>query len=172
MPPAITNYEVRYSDHGTAILLEADLDRGWRRLKKTYGFNASKKIYYKHGWSIRAQLTLIAQPASFEIRAAVFPNGSCDKRQDPLISYQLKDRKLAVKIGLVAEHPWREMSTGRPGLFIEELPFLSFDQTLWVDLRVWIVFHRPSPAPVKDVREWGQRMFVPGGQFESNRQKH
>ena len=30
-----------------------------------------------------------------------------------------------------------------------------------------MVFHPPSRAPIPDVRVWCQRLFVPGGQFES-----
>ena len=70
------------------------------------------------------------------------------------------------------EQPWRMMSTNRPGLFIEELPLLAPHPQLWFDLRAWIVFHFPPPAPVPDVKEWCQKMFVPGGQFESNRRRH
>jgi hypothetical protein len=130
-------------------------------LTKTYGFNASTKIYYKRGWSIRAQLTLIAQPANLEDRAALFPNNSLEEFRQQTVSYVLKKRRLAATISLLPALPWRVMSTGRPGLFIEELPFLVIDQTLWIDLRIWIVFHGPPPAPVRDAKEWGAENVRP-----------
>ncbi len=73
------HYDVVYADRGTALVLKADLERGWRELQKTYGFFAQRKIFYKRDWSIRAQLSLIARPATFDDRAASFPNVSAGK---------------------------------------------------------------------------------------------
>jgi hypothetical protein len=78
---------------------------------------------------------------------------------------------LEVKITLCPEQPWRMMTTGRPGLYIREVPFLDVDATVQFNLESWIVFHSPG-IPVRDVKEWGEKMFVPGGQFESNRRRH
>jgi hypothetical protein len=166
-------YDVCYADRGTALVLRGDLHRGWRKLPKTYGFNASQKVYYRGDWSIRAQLSLIAQPATFDSRAASFPDVSIEDG-DELVGFALRpgERLLTVKVALKADQPWRIMSTGRPGIYIEELPLLVTAPQLWFDLRAWIVFHGPPPIPVRDAREWGQRMFLPGGRFESNRRRH
>lgn len=163
--------EVKYVDQGKALALTADLVTGWRRLQKTYGFFSSKKIYFKRGWSIRTQLTLIAQPATFDARVASSPDVFVAK-EDATAAFTLHDRRLDVKVPLRADQPWRMMSTGRPGLFIEELGFAEIDDRLWLDLRAWIVFHHPPASPVRDVREWCERLFVPGGQIESNRGRH
>jgi hypothetical protein len=164
-------YDVGYAERGTTLVLKIDLDRGWRDLKKTYGFFEQKKIRYKGDWSIRTQVSLIAQPATFNYRAASFPVTSL-KGGDHLFSYSLDVRQLTVKVALNEHQPWRMMSTGRPGLFIEELPLLHTQNLLSFDLRVWVVFHEPNPTPPRDVREWCQRLFVPGGHFESNRRRH
>jgi hypothetical protein len=164
-------YDVAYADRGTALVLKADLERGWRKLEKTYGFFTHKKIHYKRDWSIRAQLSVIAQPATFNERAASFPDVEGESGNE-LVGYVLGHKRLEVRIGLKEDQPWRIMSTGRPGLFIENLPLFRSTPELWFDLRAWVVFHAPPTIAIKDVRVWCQQLFVPGGQFESNRRNH
>ena len=59
-------YDVHYADQRSALVTEADLDRGWTELKKTYGFFGQTRVPYRNDLTIRAQLTVIAQPGSFE----------------------------------------------------------------------------------------------------------
>jgi hypothetical protein len=58
----------------TALVIEADLDRGWERLQKTYGFFRQTRVPYRDDLTIRVQMTLIAQPASFESWASCVPD--------------------------------------------------------------------------------------------------
>ena len=58
MPKEI--FDVHYADSRTAIVLEADLERGWKKLQKTYGFFHQKRIPFKDDLTIRTQLSLIA----------------------------------------------------------------------------------------------------------------
>lgn len=164
-------YDVNYADRGSALIIKANLAEGWRELKKTFGFFAHKRIHYRGDWTIRAQLSVIAQPPTFDEQAGSFPLLT-KEYGGSLVSYALKERQLLVRIALNPDQPWRIMSTGRPGLYIEELPLLTLGDRLWFDLRAWIVFHAPPPAPVPDVRVWCQKLFVPGGQIEANRRRH
>jgi len=164
-------YDVAYADRGATLVLMADLDRGWRELKKTYGFSQQKSIRHKGDWRIRAHTSLIAQPATFDEHAATFPTISITGGDD-LFSYTLEAKQLTVRIALNEQQPWRIMTTGHPGLFAEQIPLLRTRDRLSLNLRVWIVFHEPNPTGPRDVREWCQELFVPGGQLESNRRFH
>jgi hypothetical protein len=167
-----TVYDVHYADQRTALVMEADLDRGWARLQKTHGFFRQTKVPYHDDLAIRAQMTVIAQPASFEDWASIFPDAELDQTNDISV-LRLKQRRLVLKVPLTPHQPWRKTEQGRPEIFVEWLPLLRFDNVRWFDLRAWIVFHEGSPRPIPDVRVWAENhLVIPGGQFESNRRRH
>ena len=163
------DYDVTYAGNSTLMVFKADLDAGWRKLEKTYGFNRTLSIWYKD-WRVRTQLALIVQPATFDDRAASFPDVSLEK-SDEWVRYSLAQKKLTVQVALTEDLPWRTTPQGRPIVFLERLP-LFYSSLFAYDLRIWIVFHAPLPAPIPDVRVWSQKFFVPAGQFESNRGRH
>jgi hypothetical protein len=165
-------FTIHYADKRQSVVLEADLDKGWGIRKKTYGFFRSAWVPYKDDLKIRAQLALIAQPATFSEWATDFPPIELDLGNDSL-SYHLRDKKFSVKVSLTANQQWRTTPEGRPEIFIAETPLLKLDENRWFDLRTWIVFHEPSRPPIKDVRVWVEnRLVLPGGQFESQRRRH
>jgi len=165
-------YDVHYADGRTSLVMEADLDQGWVQLQQTYGFFRQMRIPYRNDLSIRAQLALIARPATFDVWAQEFPRVEVEYG-DYSVSYRLKQRHLVVKVALSPQQPWRTTQQGRPEIFVEQLPFLQIDETHWYDLRAWIVFHEGAPHPVPDVRVWAENtLVVPGGHFESNRRRH
>ena len=170
-PVVIPFFDVHYADGRTSLVLEADLDRGWGVLQKTYGFFHQTRIPYRNDLTIRAQLSVISQPASFDEWAKNFPDVELeDGDGDP--SYRLRGRQLIVKVALLPHQPWRVTEQGRPELFIERLP-LCTSQYRWYDLRAWIVFHEGSRRSVPDVHVWTENnLIVPGGRFESSRQRH
>lgn len=45
----MASYEIAYEDQGTTLALKADLNAGWRKLTKTYGFNGSQKALLQAG---------------------------------------------------------------------------------------------------------------------------
>jgi hypothetical protein len=172
------DYDVTYSDNRSTIVFKADLDAGWRELEKTYGFFRTLWIWYRD-WHVRTQLAVIAQPATFDERAQQFPDVSLQDR-DGLVSYLVDQRKLTVRVPLSVTLPWRLTPSQNPEIFLEKLPLVVHDfnlspgvnLSLAFDLRVWIIFHQPQPAPIPDVRVWCQKFFVPAGQFESKRSRH
>jgi hypothetical protein len=178
------DYDVGYADQGTALLLKADLGRSWRKRTNAFGFSGQKKIYYKRAWHIRTLLNLFVKrrlpnsPINYPFihltseddRLEAFPDISLETG-DGLISYSLSKRLLTMKIALTEEQPWRTMSTGHVGLYIEK-PFLFATPSFCFDLQAFVVFHEPPAMKPPDVREWSQKFFVPGGQFESNRRRH
>ena len=165
-------FDVHYADGRRKLVMEADLHQGWTKLQKTYGFFRQTRIPYRNDLSIRAQLSLIAQPASFGVWAQTFPSTNAEFGDDDL-SYHLHEERLIVRVALRPGQPWRTTKTGRPELYIEQLPFLNTDHSHWYDLRGWIVFHEGSPRRIPDVRVWAENnLVVSGGQFESDRRRH
>ena len=178
------DFDVTYADGRKFVLLKADLAKGWRRLTKTYGFSRQMWIYYPGDFKVRTALTLLASPATFDESAAEFPEVSL-QRGTELTSYQIEEKKLVMRVALHQDQPWRLIMGKRPGIYFEDLG-LSIHPSIqqpasfhieekpwfWLDLRVLLVFHPPTRAPIPDVRVWCQKMFVPGGQFESNRRYH
>jgi hypothetical protein len=163
-------YEVYYSgpDQDT-LVMRADLDRGWHELKNRWGFSDSLLVGFRQDWSIRAQLQVTAHGLLAK-NAPEFPGRTCECIGD-LLSYTLKERRLEVRVPLVLQQPWRKMSNGRPGLQFQGLAFVRLHSYLHFSFGGLIVFHEPFPAPIADVREWGQKMFLPGGRPESNRRR-
>lgn len=164
-------FDVYYSDGRTSLVLAADLDRGWEKLQKTYGFFHQMRIPYRNDLSIRAQLTVISQPASFDESANTFPDIELEDG-DSNLSFRLHKKQLAMKVALLPHQPWRTTEQGRPELFIERLPLCATAKRFH-DLRTWIVFHESSRRRIPDVHVWTENnLIVPGGQFESNRRRH
>ena len=165
-------FDVHYADARTSLVMEADLDRGWTKLQKTYGFFHQQRIPYRNDLSIRAQLQVIYQPACFDELAREFPSIALH-RGDADLSCHIDSKQLLLKVALVpSQQLWRRTQQGRPELYIEYLhlwqaPYRSYD------LRAWIVFHEGARRPVPDVRIWAENnLVIPGGQFESNRRRH
>lgn len=144
-------YDVHYGDGRTSLVMEADLDRGWTRLQKTYGFFRQTRVPYRGDLTIRAQMTVIAQPAGFEEWASAFPDLGLDE-DGRHWSYTLQKKHLILKVPLSADQPWRKTEQGRPEIFVEQLPFLKLNPKHWFDLRAWIVFHGGPRRPGPDVR--------------------
>jgi hypothetical protein len=165
------DYDVKYSGDKQTLILRADLEHGWRKLEKTYGFFRTMWIWYKVDFRVRTQLSALAQPGTFHESAAHFPDVTM-KRGDQQASFEIEQKILEVKVALNSEQPWRLMMGKRPGLFFDDLSIDIGQPYFWLDLRAWIVFHPPGKKSIPDVRVWCQRLFVPGGQFESNRRRH
>jgi len=151
--------------------LKANLADGWRRLEKTYGFFRQMGIWYRGDFRVRTMLSLLAQPATFDESAAQFPDVSL-RGGNELTNYQIEEKMLSVRVALHQDQPWRLMMGKRPGIYFEDLGLHIRQPKFWLDLRVWVIFHPPGRAPIRDVRVWCQRLFVPAGQFESNRRHH
>lgn len=165
-------FDVHYADSRKAVVLEADLERGWKKLQKTYGFFTQTRIPFKDDLTIRAQLSLIAQPASFSEWAQAVPDFDLDLT-NPLLGYIIENRHLIMKISLSPDQPWRTTEQGRPELFIAEQPLMTRDDGRWYDLRAWLIFHESPKRPIPDMRVWVEnKLFVPGGRIESNRRRH
>jgi hypothetical protein len=164
-------FDVHYADGRTSLVMEADLDGGWSKLQKTYGFPHQMRIPYRDDLTIRAQLTLICQPASFDQYAQEFPNVEMNT-EDENLSCRVNGKHLVLKAALAPNQPWRKTPQGRPELYFEYLPLWQGEYRYY-DLRAWIVFHELGRRPVPDVRVWAENnLVVPGGQFESNRRRH
>jgi hypothetical protein len=176
-------YDVRYADQGTALILKADLNREWRKRTSAHGFFGLKWIDYKRGWRIRTQLNLfvkdriplgpssyVVHPTSLDNCLESFPDISLETG-DRRISYSLSNKLLTTKLILNGEQPWRVMGAGHPGLYIDR-QLLFVPPNFCFDLQAYVVFHEPPATKPPDVREWCQKFFVPGGQFESNRRRH
>jgi len=165
-------YDVHYANQRTALVIEADLDQGWTKLQKTYGFFRQTRVPYRDDLTIRAQMTVIAQPASFEHWASCFPDVEFEESDDRSV-LRLQQRRLVLTVPLTPDQQWRKTEEGRPEIFVEWLPLLRLDATHWFDLRAWIVFHEGAARPIPDVRLWAENhLVVAGGQFESNRCRH
>lgn len=164
-------FDVHYADARTSLVMEADLDRGWTKLQKTYGFFHQQRIPYRNDLSIRAQLQVIYQPASFGEFAQEFPEIEVD-RGDADLSCHIEGKHLLLKVALLPTQLWRRTQQGRPELYIEYLPLWQAPYRSY-DLRAWIVFHEGGRRAVPDVRVWAENnLVIPGGQFESNRRRH
>lgn len=163
------DYDVTYADDRSTVVLKASLDRGWRPLEKTYGFFRQMWIYFRGDYRVRTALQVLPDPSTFDEEAASFPDVSV-RRGDALTNYEIEQKRLSMRVALRREQPWRLIMGKRPGIYYEDI-FMDVGRGMFV-VRAWLVFHPPGRAPIPDVRVWCHKMFVPGGQFESNRRRH
>src|SRR5258708_4600476 len=99
-------FDVHYANQRSSVVMIADLDKGWGRRKKTYGFFRSAWMPYKDDLKVRLQLALIAQPGNFSNWAKEFPNIEFAVG-DERLSYRLHERKLEVTVSLSPQQAWR-----------------------------------------------------------------
>jgi hypothetical protein len=165
------DYDVTYSGDRKSLILKGDLNKGWRKLEKTYGFFRSMWVWYIGDLRIRTQLSALAQPATFHQTAINFPDITLT-RGDEQVRFSIQKKILEARIALNEDQPWRLMMEKRPGLFVDDRNIDIGQPFFWLDLRAWVIFHPSGRAPIPDVRVWCQRLFVPGGQLESNRRRH
>lgn len=158
-----------FADDARSVVLRAHLNMDWRLLRsKVYGFDRRSILPWKDGWSIRGHVQVYAGRRCFD-RGSDAPASFCQGKHE-LGSYRLSNGVFETTIALNIGHLDQD-DKGRPRLRILQQPFLKIDPGLYYSFCCWIVFHGPEPAPPPDVREWGQKMFLPGGRPESNRRK-
>jgi hypothetical protein len=160
-----------YANGRSTLVLEADVKHGWERRQKTYGFFQARWVPLRGDIRIRTQMAFIAQPATFSQRAAL-PPAITERLELEHVRLQYAPELLRSEVDIL-DYPWRLMSTNRPGIFIEVLPFLQIVPGLWYDLRIWIVFHgidTLKPPPIE--REYGDGTALAGGLPETNRRRH
>ena len=163
-------YALSYADNGTALVLNADLGNGWRKRKDKpgYGFYRKRSIYCSRaGCNIWTQLNFFTEHDD-----VLFPDVSFEESGDKLVSYSLDKGLLQIKVTLNDQQPWRPIGKGRHrGLYITKAFSVAPNGSLF-DLQVHIAFQEDNRKKPAVGWEWCQRPFVPGGQFESNRQRH
>ncbi len=151
------DFEVHYADSRTAVVLEADLLCGWRRLQKTFGFFRMKWVPFVKDTKLRTQLSFIAQPAWLGKEINVFPPVERHWASDPN-SFDLTGEKLIAKMPLNQHR--RKLSTNVPGIYVEELGAIILGN-LSFDLRILIAFHDPGMPKAVDFDSDSE--FLPGG---------
>jgi hypothetical protein len=59
------DYDVTYSTDKQTLILKANLDQGWRKLEKTYGFFRTMWVWYPGDFRVRTQLRALAPAGNF-----------------------------------------------------------------------------------------------------------
>jgi hypothetical protein len=157
-------YAVTYSSDRRTLILKADLDRDVRFLSHYVGFIPGR-------FPCPDAVMCTCSTAAFHESAADFPNVA-PELGDEQASFKIEQKVLEVKAALNADQPWRLIKEKRPGLYFEHLGNDVGQARFWLDLRAWVVLYPPGKRPIPDVRVWCQRLFVPGGQSQSNRRRH
>lgn len=161
--------EFFYADSGDSVVLTADLRKGWHLLPdRVYGFDSVDTLHWIAEWSLRGHLRVYAGRRCGQ-RGSQAPSGPASGSHQ-IGSFRLLDHIIEVKMEFRPESLQFD-SKGRPRLRVMEQPFIRVDRGLYFSFCAWIVFREPEPTAIPDVREWGQKMFLPGGRPESNRRK-
>ncbi len=126
------DYDVTYSSDKQTLILKANLDQGWRKLEKTYGFFRTMWVWYPGDFRVRTQLSALAQPATFHQSADHFPDVTLNHGNQQ-VSFRIEQKMLEVRVALNAEQPWRLMMGKRPGLFFDDLSIEIGQPHFWLD---------------------------------------
>jgi len=105
-------YDVHYANGRSSLVIEADLDRGWEKLQKAFGFFQQTRVPFRRDLTIRTQLTLIAQPGSFAAWTHEFPNTQLEQG-DSSLHYSISARQLVINRRVVARAAVAAYATGQ-----------------------------------------------------------
>lgn len=157
-----------YVKQRTALELTADLESGWVRKHKTYGYSEQVKIGFASDYTILTDVTVLPRPSGFEESAKTFPRDAESSSGDSNISYRIHNSQLTAFVqlinaqgGLNRDLPWIITRTDKLALRWVVDPIARQGPTHF-ELTLWMRFHPPPRAKPEDIRDW-ERRFFPGG---------
>ncbi|MFI5108259.1 MAG: hypothetical protein ACHP78_05380 [Terriglobales bacterium] len=160
--------DFRYVKQRTALELTADLESGWVRKPKTYGYSERVKIGFACDYTIPADVTVLPRPSGFEESAKTFPRDAESSGGNSNISYRIHSAQLTAFVllisaqdGLNPDLPWIITSTDKLAIRWVVDPIARQGPTHF-ELQLWLRFHPPPRAKPADIRDW-ERRFFPGG---------
>jgi len=160
--------DFRYVKHRTALEIIADLESGWERKDKTYGYSEDVNVDFVGGHTIRTDVTVLPRPSGFVDSAKTFPKDVESTGGNANTSYQVRNSQLIVFVqiinaqgGLNLDLPWIVTRTDKLAIRWVEDPIARQAPTHF-ELTLWMRFHPPPRARPEDVRDW-ERRFFPGG---------
>jgi hypothetical protein len=155
--------------HGrSSIEITADLQDGWTKRTKTFGYSEKLPLDFVGDYSIRIHVTVLPRPSGFGEEGRVFPAGAEGNGGDHGIRYTLRQSLLTVLVQLLDADdrmnrglPWRMTSNHKLAIHWVEDAIARLGRTHF-ELQLLIVFNPPPHARPEDVRDW-ERRFFPGG---------
>ena len=168
-------FECGYSGANKDIIrMCADLDVGWRKLSKGWGFYAEDYLDYRDESRFHCKLYLVEKaPKAFESRKT-FHERYFDpvKLGSSLVSLHGMNLEVCVPLA----QGWKPTSDAnrRPSIYEigEDIFYIeTLDGNIHYRLQIWVVLHGKSNMFVPDQREWGDGFAWIGGRPESNRRK-
>jgi hypothetical protein len=152
----------------------ADLDGGWRKLNKGWGFFAEDYLDYKEESRFHCKLYLLAKVPSSNESSKTFHERYPDPLELGCCLVSLHGMKLEVDIPL--DQHWTPTNdlNKRPSIYeiAENIFYIETkDGNINYRLQIWAILHGQSKMFVMDQHEWGDGFAWVGGRPESNRRK-
>jgi hypothetical protein len=150
---------------GRMALATADLARGWRRLKNTYGFCEESRLDMAEGLILRVQASIHAWPNIFGSRLMEYPGNVFGLIDANWGRAELRDRDLCIAIELQTVRLERLPKSKLPGIYQQPVELDKLDRIgFWFSLL--IVLAEGTQREYPDIREWNTQFFMggrPGG---------
>ncbi|MGE0273718.1 MAG: hypothetical protein AB7M05_21020 [Alphaproteobacteria bacterium] len=155
-------------DDARTLKISADLRKGWRQRRNTWGFVGSDLIPALNGHSVRVQLALLSGSKEEPAFAA-------NEGRDLGISCRVEAQYIELAIELFDEQHlfnpelrWSETKNGKPLVFRDTAPSRLAPQgdpgQVWTNylFKLWLIVQPPEKKPDPIYFEWSKRFF-PGG---------
>jgi hypothetical protein len=156
-------------DAARHLFIAADIRKGWRERRKTFGFVGNDLLPALNGHTVRVQLAILSW-SDHEPRLVAAKGG------DRGIGCVVDAHRITLAVKLFDEQrlfnselQWSETKNGKPQVFRDVSPsLLQFRRDAQGDplidymFKLWLIVQPPVPKPAPLYFEWSKRYFSGG----------
>jgi hypothetical protein len=159
--------ELTIQSEGKIAIATADVARGWRQLKHTFGFCEEARLEFPEELVLRVQASMHAWPNRLGFRFAQYPPHVYGLSKAGWGKCELREEKLRIEIEMPTIYGQRLPRSGLPGIYQPPVELDKKDRVgFWFSLL--IVLGEKARHDYPDIFEWDTQ-FVMGGRPGSSR---
>jgi len=148
-------------------LATADVAKGWRKLKNTFGFCEESRLEMAEPVVLRVQASIRAWPNIFGSRLSQYPQGVFGLVKADWGRAELREEDLQIVIEVQAIRRERLPRSGLPGIYLQPVEFDKVGRVgLWFSILILLAERTQREYP--DILEWDTQ-FIMGGRPGASR---
>lgn len=149
------------------VVATANVAKGWRRLKNTFGFCEESRLEMGEGVILRVQASIRAWPNIFGSRLAQYPQSVYGLVKADWGRAELREEELRIMIDVQAIRRERLPRSGLPGIYQQPVELDKVDRAgFWFSTLILLAERTQREYP--DILEWDTQ-FVMGGRPGASR---
>lgn len=149
-----------YRFNGGWLWLDADIEQGWRRSRKSFCFARKVICDWRDGARLSVTLEVFPLPRGFDQKCGRPPRKPCEGLHG-LVKYHFDGRAMQVGLPLAETHgapnpdlPWQLTPSGKPRIHQQWTPVEMCERGIQYEIQTLVVLEAaPIEPPV--ARQWG-----------------